>query len=250
MRLILPLTTVALLSVACVFPNYKASKVVELKLPAAQIERLHCESHNGDITVTGDATASEISLQAELTVRGYSQEEADANLHLLEVAHEASGGTLHVFGKYPRSELNNRSPSFRFTLRVPTAMAVELSSHNGDIAATGIAGTAKLETHNGDIGGTLRTNHVVAETHNGDVDLRIDGDGALDGSVTSHNGDIDLVLASGLGTQLKASTHNGRVTPPANTADATVGKRRLTCRIGDGKGQLVVDTHNGDVVIR
>jgi DUF4097 and DUF4098 domain-containing protein YvlB len=250
MRLTLSLTAVAVAAAACAFPNFKSTKVVELKLPATKLERLKCESHNGNIKLTGDAAAAEISLHAELTVRGHTQEEADANLHLLEVGQEQDGGTLRIFGKYPKGELNNRSPSFRFTLVVPTALAVELSSHNGNIAATGIAGTAKFETHNGNIDGSLRTNQVIADTHNGNVDLRLEGEGSLDGSVTSHNGNIDLVVASGLGTQLQASTHNGRVTPPANVVDAAASKRRFTCRLGDGKGKLVVGTHNGNVKIR
>ncbi|MFY9342502.1 MAG: DUF4097 family beta strand repeat-containing protein [Planctomycetota bacterium] len=235
---------------ACAFPNHKASKVVELSLPAAAVERLQCESHNGGITVNGDPAATDIGLRAELSVRGFSQEEADANLHLLEVGQETKDGTLRIFGKYPSGELLNRSPSFSFTLKVPQRMAVQLESHNGDIVADGVQGPAKLETHNGDIGGALRTGNLSATTHNGDVTLRIAGDGALDGEVTSHNGDIDLQLAEGLGTSLEASTHNGRVTPPSKLVDASLSRRKLKCRIGDGKGRLVVDTHNGDVLIR
>lgn len=240
----------SVLAASCVFPNYKATKVVELTLPADKLERLQCESHNGDITVSGDAAATEIALRAEMSVRGVTQDEADSNLHLLEVGHETTGGTLRVFGKYPSGQLNNHSPSFRFTLKVPSALATQLVSHNGDIDTVGTVGAAKLETHNGNIGGVLRTGSLLAVTHNGDVKLRVDGQGPLDGEVTSHNGDIELTLGENLGTMLEASTHNGRVTPPDRIVDASFSKRRLSCRLGDGKGKLVVDTHNGDVVIR
>jgi hypothetical protein len=250
MRTHLPTLTAALLASACVFPNFKASKVLELRLPANKLERLECESHNGDITVHGDPAATEVALRAELSVRGYSQEEADANLHLLEVGHEESLGTLRIFGKYPAGELGNRSPTFRFTLHVPRSLAVQLVSHNGDIATTGTTGRATMETHNGDIDGSVRANQLVVTTHNGNVSLRVDGEGGLDGTVTSHNGDIDMSLARDLGTFVHASTHNGRLKAPPQAVDVAASRRSLKCRLGDGKGRLVLDTHNGDVVIR
>ncbi|MBL8755579.1 MAG: hypothetical protein JNK15_19940, partial [Planctomycetes bacterium] len=136
MRL-LPLAALPLLATACVFPTHQASKVVELSLPVGQLRRLQCESHNGGITVTGAPDATEIALRAELSVRGTSQAEADANLNLMEVGREENGDLLRLFGKHPVGELNNRSPNYRFILRVPATMALQLESHNGDVSATG-----------------------------------------------------------------------------------------------------------------
>jgi DUF4097 and DUF4098 domain-containing protein YvlB len=248
MRSFLPLVSV--LAAGCVFPAYKASKVVELTLPVEKLQELACESHNGAITVTGDAAATDISLRAELSVRGYTQSEANSNLELLEVGREENGGTLRIFGKYPSGTLDNLSPGFTFTLKVPQRFAVRLVSHNGDITANDIDGAATIETHNGDIGGALRGRRVSATTHNGNVGLRLSCEGALDGEARSHNGDIDLAIAESAGTRLEATTQNGRITPPAKLADATIGKSSLACRLGDGKGRFVIDTHNGNVVIR
>lgn len=244
------LLAVPFLTAACVFPNYKAVKVVELSVPAERLTTLDCESHNGDILVNGDPAVTEIALRAEISVRGFSQAEADANLHLLEIGREDRGDTLRLYGKYPAGELNNRSPSFKFTMKVPQRLALKLESHNGGIQANEVTGATTILTHNGDIGGALHARHVAATTHNGDIHLRLAGAGDLDGEVRSHNGDIVLAMAEGVGTRIKATTHNGKITPPKQVADAVVGKRLLECRIGDGKGTLVVDTHNGDVVIQ
>lgn len=241
---------VPLFAAACVFPNYKAVKVVELTLPAADFRKLDCESHNGSIVVNGDPTATDVSMRAEISVRGFSQAEADANLHLLEVGREDRGDTMRLFGKYPPGELSNRSPSFQFTLKVPRRLALQLVSHNGNITANDVEGATSIETHNGDIAGAMPTNHLAATTHNGDVELRLSGQGPLDGEVRSHNGDIDLAIGAGLGGRVEAATNNGKVTPPPVLKDATVGNRRLSFSVGDGKGKLVVETHNGDVVMR
>jgi DUF4097 and DUF4098 domain-containing protein YvlB len=235
-----------LLTTGCVLPTYKASRVIELTIPAAALDCIDCESHNGDITVTGDAAATDVTVRAELSVRGFSQEEADANLHLLEVARDEVGGTLRLRGRFPAAELANRGPTFTFALRVPPRLRLELATHNGDLTANDMAASAKLTTHNGDIGAVLTTNHVFASTHNGDVRLRLHGDGALDGEVRSHNGDLELTLADGLGARVEASTHNGRVRAP-RARDASSGKRWLRGKLGNGAGELRVQSHNGDV---
>ncbi len=244
--LLLPL----LLLAGCVHPTFQATKIVELTLPAAAVTALECHSHNGGITVTGDPGATGVALRAELSVRGYTQPEADANLHLLGIGREEVGGTLRIRGTYPEGELGNRSPSFRFTMTVPTRLAVTLVSHNGDVKVRGIEGATALETHNGNIDGAVRTNRITATTHNGSVDLRLDGDGALDGEITSHNGDVTVTLDGAFDTVVGAATHNGSVTPPANATDVARDRRRFEGTLGAGGGALVVVTHNGDVVIR
>lgn len=246
----LPLLFVPALVAGCVFPQFKATKVVEFSVPAKDLQRVDCETHNGDIKVDGDAAATEVSVHVEMSVRGHTQAEADANLHLLEVAREEAGGTLRLFGKYPQAELSNRSPSFRFQLKVPQKTSLELESHNGDLHIAEIEGNAKLETHNGDIGGYMRAGSFTAYTHNGDVELRMATVGGFDGTITTHNGDVDLLLADGLGARVDASTHNGRVTKPAHMTTTRASKRRVTGQVGDGSGKLVVTTHNGDVVLR
>ncbi len=241
---------VPLLIAGCSYPKYVASKVVEYSVPAAGVSTMLCQTHNGGITVTGDGSTNQVEVRAELSVRGYSQAEADTNLHLLEVVREESDGTLHLFGKYPEFELSNRSPSFAFTLKVPQHLIVRLESHNGDLVVRGTRGKANFETHNGSVDATIESPDITTLTHNGDVRLCLTGDGALNGEVTSHNGSIELSLAEGMGTMLDAQTHNGRITPPAKIMDATATESSLRGRLGDGTGAFKITTHNGNVQFR
>ena len=248
----LPLS--ALLLAGCAYPTFVSSKVIELTIPATSLTAIDCTSHNGDIVVNGDPATVEVALRAELSVRGYSQGEADANLLLLSLGKDFADGKLKIYGKYDSRQLNNMSPCFAFTLKVPQEVALNLESHNGDIRANGTRGTVAFESHNGDIIADATTSQVRAETHNGlvRIDLATDlaDDGKLDGEITSHNGDIVVSLADGIGTSLTASTHNGSITPPRLLQDAVIKKRSLRCKIGDGKGSLQITTHNGDVQIR
>lgn len=244
-----PLIVVPLLLAACTSPQFLASKVIELQLPVAGVGQLDCTTHNGDIEVTAGDAVDTIRLRAELKVRGYTQAEADENLNLMSVVHEQAGDVLKVRGEWPRGELMNRSPSFRFTVTVPARLGLALETHNGDVETSGTEGPLTVTSHNGDIVGNVRSPDVHANTHNGDITLSI-GEGVLDGEVTTHNGSIVITLGEQPNGWLEASTHNGRIAPPARSADATIERRSLRCRLGNGDGKLSVTSHNGDIVFR
>ena len=239
-----------LCAAACSFPRHTASKVVEFTVPATALQRLECETHNGGITITGSPTADAVTVRAEMSVRGYTQDEADTNLHLLEIGNETTDGKLRLFGKYPRNELMNRSPSFAFTLTVPQRLEVTLESHNGDLHMLQLDGALHSITHNGDI--ELKGNNckVSLETHNGNVVADFAGTGALDGVVTTHNGNVSLGFPGQVDATVAASTHNGSLSGGARLVDAKQTRRQLSGRLGAGTGKLTVTTHNGDVSVR
>jgi hypothetical protein len=242
------LLLVPLLAASCSFPRFVAKKTVELQLDSATLTALRCDTHNGDVAVTG-STAEGIVLRADISVRGETQEEADDLLHLLEVAAETAESTMRIHGKYPSSQLYNRSPSFTFTLTVPSRLSLQLESHNGDIKAVGMAAAAKIETHNGDIHADVAHTSVRAKSHNGDVHLTLSAPGALDAVAHTHNGDVHVGLAADATGTVEASTHNGRTTAPEH-ATGKVGKRSFRVQVGDGTGSLRATSHNGDVQIR
>lgn len=248
--LLLPLVSIAALTSACSYPGFQAKKTVEFTLPAASVSRLLCTSHNGNIVIDGDPAATAVNLKAEMSVRGYTQEEANANLNLLEVGQEQADGQLKLWGKYPPGSLNDVSPSFAFTLTVPARMQLQLQSHNGDLIARGTEGPIQLETHNGSIEAKVTTAKVEVETHNGAVALDLAGSGPLDGTITSHNGGIRVGIGSDRGATIEAATHNGSIKAGEGIVTASVSRNRLRGKIGDGSGKLVITTHNGSVAIR
>jgi DUF4097 and DUF4098 domain-containing protein YvlB len=242
---------VPLLTVACSYPRFTASKTVEAEVPLEQAIALHCKTHNGDITITRGDASDTIQLHTVMKVRGHTQEEADDNLRLLSVAHEVHGETLKIYGKYPRPDLNNRSPSFTYTMKVPEHLALTLLTHNGNVRTDGTTGALRVETHNGDVIGAVQNQKVWVETHNGEVELAIDSGADLDGRIVSHNGDIDVVVSADARCWLEAATHNGHIDPPATIHDADIKRRSLRCRLGEANtdGRLFLKTHNGDIEV-
>ena len=252
-----PLTTamhktlllVPLLATACSYPSFVAKKVVELDVPLSQASKLHCKSHNGDITIARGTASDSVHIKAILKVRGYTQQEADANLELLSVADELDDDTLRIYGDYPRPELNGMSPTFTYTMNVPSHLDLNLVTHNGDVTARGTTGATRVETHNGNIVATSANKKTRVETHNGDIDLVIRSSDDLEGRVITHNGDIDVELVADAHCWLEVFTHNGRIRTPRVIHDASIKRRSVRCRIGEGdtEGRLFIKTHNGDV---
>jgi hypothetical protein len=232
---------------ACSYPRFAAKKTVEYEVPADTVQRLRCESHNGSITVVGDAAAQPIRLRAEITARAGSQIEADALLHELVVRRDVADGCLAVAGQGP-SGWSIRS-EFAFTITVPPSVAVDLQSHNGGVHVTGLTGAVHAETHNGEIVAEVATDDVSAISHNGDVRLQLRGS-LREASVETHNGEVVVELGAGTGAQITAATHNGRIDCQLPLQDRRQDRDSLSGRLGDGQGHLRVTTHNGDVVLR
>ena len=245
------LLALPLLVTACSFPQFVASKTVELEIPLEQATALQCRTHNGDITVSHGPDGQHVIVQAELKVRGFTQEEADDNLATMSLRHAVESGALQLIRDYPKSRLNGRSPTYTYTLTVPEHLALDLRSHNGDILTSGTKGSLTVRTHNGDIETWVDNPNVEIGTHNGDVQLEIASRGRLEGSVETHNGDVRVSLHEDASCWIEARTHNGRIDPPAEIHDATIKKRSLRCRVGRQQtdGKLRVRTHNGSVRI-
>lgn len=234
----------------CAMPAFESSRKIDLTLPLTGIHALDCESHNGDIKVTGDAAATGFHIEATLTVRGMTQDEANANLRLLDIQHETVGDRLHLSAKIAPEMPSYAQPSVAWQVTGPVQLAVGLTSHNGGIVVQGTNGKLAMETHNGGIHAKATSAELAIATHNGDVDLDLAGGGALAGSIESHNGGIDVRIADGCSTAVEASTHNGRIKASRGEAKLNEDGNQATVRIGAGDGRLQVTTHNGDVTIR
>jgi hypothetical protein len=244
------LAVLPVLFTACAYPGFVAKKTVQLDIAAENLTAVDCESHNGAITVVGDTAATKVDLRVELSVRGHTQEEADANLGQLDFTRDVLAGKLTLRGTCPHELRQRMSPSFAFTLTTPPAVALRLQTHNGDIGAKGTTGAIDLETHNGSIRAAAANGLLIVRTHNGEVDLTVDHAGPVNGSIESHNGSVTVGFGERASAALEASTHNGSIQTPKRLQDATITRSSLRCRIGDGQGKLVVTTHNGNVAIR
>jgi len=252
MKKSLLLSLLPLSAAACSLPAFVASKTVEFEIPAAYAKQLHCETHNGDITVTAATADEPITVRATIKVRGHSQREADDNLHKMSIVHHVDGETVRLVRQYPTRELSGFSPSYDFTLSVPASFGLELHTHNGDVATSGTRGALTAHSHNGDIVTQVASDAVRLDTHNGDIRLAIVDEPQPAASVETHNGNVEIVVPESASCALEAHTHNGSIRLPERTVDADMRRRDARGRIGapGGEARVYVKTHNGNVTIR
>ncbi|HEX5050881.1 MAG TPA: hypothetical protein VFZ65_03835 [Planctomycetota bacterium] len=239
-----------LLAAGCTYPQFESTRSVDFTLPAHAIREIACESHNGGIKVNGNPAATEIAVHVDITVRGRTQAEADANQDLLDVGREESGAKLRLFGKIDPELPNNTSPSFAWRLEIPQRMDLDLVTHNGSLTVRDTEGKVAAQTHNGGIDADVRTADVGIVTHNGHVKLNVDGDGPLQGKVESHNGGIEVAVGANRSTTIDADTHNGRIRVVDRAASFGDDRSSARVQVGEGKGRLAITTHNGGVEIR
>lgn len=242
-----PVVLFLLFASACTTPAFVAAKSADLTVPAATLRQLQCESHNGFIKVIGEPGRTEVAARIEMSVRGDTQEEADANLARLDIGCDVTAESLKLYGKHPGGLFVNRSPSFAFTLTVPEQLTATLTTHNGAVTVKGLRGDVTIETHNGGIDVDAVCDHVDMTSHNGDIGVRVAGRDKLDGSIVTHNGDVDVHFGEAVNTTVAASTHNGRIRSTAAMRDVRSERRSFAGTVGSGDGRLQVETHNGDI---
>jgi hypothetical protein len=202
--------------------------------------------------VVGTAGATEVAIQAQLSARGFSQQEAEQNVDRLEVAVVRDGAVLAIRGRPPEDFDWRFAPSFAFTITVPPELAAELSSHNGDVTVRGLDGAVAAATHNGTVTATTGAPRVQLESHNGDIDVELTGAGPVTGSITTHNGSVSVALGQ-RAARVEADSHNGSLHAERAFRQVVARQHSLRFVAGDGAaadGTLTVVTHNGSVRIR
>ena len=107
-----------LLLVSCENYRFVAKRAEEFRVPAAELARLDCTTHNGKIELTGTENAGEVVVQAFLSARGPTPEEAELNLEMLEVTREVRGGILELDLRHP-DKWWGVSPSVAFVIEAP-----------------------------------------------------------------------------------------------------------------------------------
>jgi len=94
----------------------------------------------------------------------------------------------------------------------------------------------------------LRADRVTADTGSGDVELEFDSS-PVDLLVDVGSGDVRIRVPNGYGATVEVDTGSGGIHTGLPIQVLEIGEDRLRGTIGDGSGQLRIDTGSGDVRI-
>jgi DUF4097 and DUF4098 domain-containing protein YvlB len=204
------------------------------------------------------------------TARAKTEEDAKKLAEKTTVRLESFGEKLIVKIDKP-TFLTNKSVNVSLDVQIPNESDLGLTTHNGSVEIRNITGRLNGTTHNGKITAEQVSGTTELHTHNGSVTCReISGDCRLkshkgsvkvyyskaapsvcDISLITHNGGIELETPSDFSGEVDVSTSNGSVrTDLPITIVGKVSKRRLSGKIGTGRGKLHLETHNGSIRIK
>ncbi|QAY72416.1 hypothetical protein ET445_02735 [Agromyces protaetiae] len=225
----LGLTALALSGCAYFGPLHETSDSATVDdATTAGVDRIRLDRLDGTVSITGDPSATGISI--ERTVRYWGQERTIGDTHRVE------GSELVLGGCGPRCIVS-------YTVTAPADIDVGGNTDNGGIDLEAVR-DVDLETDNGRI--TVRTaEDVRLETDNGRVELT-----DVSGDIVVH-GDNGLVQGKGLaGSRTEVETDNGRIELDFETAQdvhATTSNGQIILTVPAGSFRVDAQTDNGSV---
>jgi hypothetical protein len=231
--------------------------IVEGDARSLHIEVKNPEDHGWKFWSYGDGHAGPSTL--EVTVPQHASLDLDAVSADIDVQQMAGrkltadnvSGNTRITASSP-GEIHVDAVSGDVVLRVTTAKSwAETVSGNIDLQG-GLTGDVHLETVSGDmrlVAGQL--DNFKLDTVSGDADLRFGLGPAGVAKGESLSGDIVVALAAGSNARLHVETFSGDIRSFVGSVRKDDGPgRSLDARIGDGQGQINLESFSGDVTVK
>lgn len=229
------------------------------------LAQVSCTTHNGDVSISGVDGADRIRVRVRTRAGGEDEADAAAAHEAIEILHKRVDGGLWLGWQWREPRRGTWQASVAFDVTQPRSMPSKVETHNGDVRVRDLGAPVVATSHNGDIAllgcagevsGTSHNGHIAAETsgaslnltsHNGSLQVRVGGEGPLQGELRSHNGGITLAVDGERSVRLVCNTHNGRVTCDRNLTRLEQGRTFLVGEMGSAEGRLAVETYNGRI---
>ena len=206
---------------------------------------------NGGIEVIGWDRDS-IGVTARIQVNARSSDDAEAIAHDIKI--ETANGVVRATGG-PGPFGRHQNWSVYFVVMVPRRTDLTLSTQNGPLSVSDVAGRMSLETQNGPLSLSGVGGDVHASAQNGPpLTVELLGtrweEAGLDAE--SQNGPADLSIPDNYNAKIEFGTVNGPMDvafPMTVTINGRV-KDRISTTLGSGGPPIRVVTTNGPMTVR
>ncbi len=205
---------------------------------------IEIENANGDVIVTGSASATTVSISTKVAAFADTQADGDAAIADVTstIAIDESTGKFYVHCSTAKSAhgtaASGTSTCEGFTVTVPSGTAtaglnLKATSHNGEISATGLNGAAIIHTDNGNATASVTPGvgaSVAVSSGNGDATLSVPSSFTAD-TVTMTPGGSGKVITTDFPDVLQATSANRKaggaksITVSTELGDVTLKKQ-------------------------
>lgn len=220
---------------------------------------------SGSIDVRAAANRTSVRIEGERRVEADTRSDAERSVELLDVEFTTDAAVIQARTVEPPPR-DRESYEVHYRVTVPLGTRVRLTQLNGNTETFGeltdldidivngnidvdrATGAVTLDTDNGNIDVGLVVGTLAASTTNGGVFARVEMPLGARTEIHSVNGNLHLEMPGETSAMLELATTNGSVTTSGFTlTDATIAANRVMARIGNGDGDVVATTTNGNV---
>jgi hypothetical protein len=211
--------------------------------------RLELINVNGRITAE-PTSGTEVEVRAERSAKASTDEAARDLLGRIEMREEVGTDRVRVEVRAPRMS-GPAGHEFKWTVRVPRGVSVDLRTINGGVKMTGLDGEVRARSTNGGITGTaLAATSVDASVTNGGVEIdlvRPVDSGSF--QLEAVNGGVAISLPEGSKADITGRCVNGGISSSGLTLDLVgeQSRRRLDAKLNGGGARISLETVNGGV---
>ncbi len=202
---------------------------------------------------------NEVRIEAEKIVKARSRRQAEEIMERVRIEVKQGRNYLEIRTKYPKRRGgfwdsvfgNGVSISVKYRILVPNETNMDISTVNGKVGITDVAGNIRVKTTNGGIEVREGKGSVQAKTTNGGIDVELlEFEEDEDMNFRTTNGSIRVYFPENLRADIDARTTNGSVrTDFPIEVRGKFSKRRLKGKINGGGGRIVLHTTNGGIKI-
>jgi hypothetical protein len=154
----------------CSMGNEKFERTEEHTIPMQGIGAIDVDTLFGSVTVIG-AETNNCQIEAKLTARAPSVEEAEQIAQQTEIKIEPDGATLKISVEHPHLK-NNRSVGVSFDITMPKSVAAEARSSFGSITVSNVEANVKADTSFAAVNCSNVTGEVDLKTSYGSIKCR------------------------------------------------------------------------------
>lgn len=229
-------------------PRAQASDQWEKTYAVTPEATLEVENTNGSIEV-GIHPEPTIQVLARRTARAGTEERARDLLGRTKLEESASSDLVRLVTPRQHGPSMGQHIEVRYEIKVPSTVAVKLTTVNGKVELDGVTGAVALETVNGGIEARNITGLRTAETVNGSVSLALTALPAQGARVETVNGSVGVKLPATTSADVSVRTVNGGIDVDGfgNVREAERRRRHYEGKLNGGGPTLRVETVNGGV---
>jgi DUF4097 and DUF4098 domain-containing protein YvlB len=209
---------------------------------------------NGPIEVTGSA-GDTVDVVADLSATGATDQLAKDLLKAIKIDEQATPDKIRL--EVPRTSEDGGfgfgsagRKTVAFKIAVPKASLVKVTTRNGNIRFTDLAGAVKAESTNGAVIGTGLSGPVNASTTNGSISLHVLAVQPQGIRLDTTNGPIELALPAGAKATISARWVNGGFSTNGLSPQGESDRRHYAGTLNGGGPTIELSTTNGPIRLR